>query len=106
MEEVLVDVCEHSCACLEVVESPLEPFWIRSTLRGSDSRMCDGDLKKDRRLLVGYGCLSDQLVRERVVPWKVDPNFRESELQKLELTKIFVQQIARYPKEPLSYRDP
>ena len=75
MEKVLVDVCEHSGASFEVVKSPLEPFWIRSTLRGGNGRMCDGDLKKNRCLLIGYGCLSDQFVRERVMPWKVDSNF-------------------------------
>ena len=90
MEKVLVDVCEHSCACFEVVESSLESLWIRSTLRGGDGGMCDSDLKKNRCLLVGYGCLSDQFIRECVMPGKVDSNFRESEFQELELAKVFV----------------
>jgi len=49
------------------------------------------DLEQNRCLLVGNGCLSDQLIRERVTPGKVDSDLREPQLEELELAKVFVQ---------------
>ncbi len=53
--------------------------------------MSGGNLEYDRRLLVCQGCLYNELVGEGIAPRKVDTNFREAELKKLELPEVFVE---------------
>ena len=48
------------------------------------------DLEDDGRLLVRDGRLRRELVRERVAPREVHPDFREPKLEELELSEVLV----------------
>lgn len=81
MEKVLVDICEHSSAALEIIERAFETFGIRAGLGGGDSGVCSCDLKYDGCFLIGKGGLDDELRSERISPWEVDAYLRKSELE-------------------------
>jgi len=78
VEEVLVDVGEHSRTCPGVVVGPFEAFGVGSVLTGSDGGMCCGNEEDDGSLLVSDGGLGDLLVRESVSPGEIDPDLWES----------------------------
>ena len=90
MQEVVVDIREHARASTRVVESPFETLWIRPVLGCGNRRMRSCDLEDDGRLLVRDGRLRRELVRERVAPREVHPDFREPELEELELSEVLV----------------
>ena len=79
MEEILVDVGEHSGACPEVVVSSFEALRVGSILAGGDGGVGSYDEEDDRSLFVSDGGLSDLFVRESVPPREVDPDLWESE---------------------------
>ena len=94
MQKVLIDITQHPSARPEVVKRALQALWVTPTLRGGDGRVGDGDLEEDGCFFVGYGCLGYEFRSERVVPGKVYADFGETELKELELTKIFVEEVA------------
>jgi len=57
MQKVLIDIIQHPSTRLEVVKRALQPLGVTPALRGGDGRVGDGDLEKDGRFFVGYGCL-------------------------------------------------
>ena len=78
VEEVLVDVGEHSATCPEVVVGPFETFRIGPVLAGSDGGVGSCDEEDDRSLFISDGGLGDLLVRERVSPGEIDPDLGEA----------------------------
>ena len=78
VEEVLINVGEHSCTCPEVVVGPFEAFGVGSVLTGSDGGMGSGNKEDDGGLFVSDGGLGDLLVRESVSPGEVDPDLWKS----------------------------
>ena len=53
-------------------------------------------LEDDGCFLECERCLSGELVRESIVPREGDPDLRETEFEKLQLAKVFVQQVSSY----------
>ena len=78
VEEVLVDVGEHSRTCPEVVVCPFEAFGVGSVLTGSDGGMGSCNEEDDGGLFVGDRGLGDLLVRKSVSPREIDPDLWES----------------------------
>lgn len=78
MEEVVIDIRQHSRAGPEVVKGALQALWIRAVLGGGDGRVCCSYLEYDRGLLIGYGGLRYELVGEGVPPREDDANLGKS----------------------------
>ena len=90
MQEVVIDVREHPRGRPEVIECTFEAFGVGPVLGRSNGRVRGRDLEDDGRLLVRDGRLRRELVRERVAPREVHPDFREPELEELELSEVLV----------------
>lgn len=73
------------------MEGSLQTLWIATVLRCSDGRMSGGNLEYYRGFLISKRSLCRELVREGIMPRKVDPNLRKPQLEQLELAEIFVQ---------------
>ena len=94
VEEVLVDVSEHSRTRPEVVVGPFEALGVGSVLAGGDRGMGGSNEEDDGGLLVSDGSLGDLLARESVSPGKIDPNLWEPKLHEFQLAEILVEEIA------------
>jgi hypothetical protein len=94
VEEVLVDVGEHSGTRPEVVVGPFEAFGVGSILATSDGGMGSCDEEDDGSLFVSDGGLGDLFVRESVSPGEIDPNLWESKFHEFQLAEILVEEIA------------
>ena len=78
VEEVLVDIGEHSGTRSEVVVGPFEAFGVGPILTGGDGGMGRCDEEYDGSLFISDGGLGNLLVRESVSPGEIDPDLRES----------------------------
>ena len=96
MEEVVVDVGEHARRGPEIVEGAFESLGVRPALRGGDGGVRRCDLEDDRSFFVRDGRPGRELVREGIVPREGDLDLRETEFEKLQLAKVFVEEVSSY----------
>ena len=78
MEEVIVNIREHSSASAEVMKCALQALRITSVRSSSNGRVCGGNLEDDARFLIGDRRLCRKLVRKRVPPREVDSDLCKS----------------------------